>query len=401
MPNPTRAQVEAYLATLPPDQQGPALTEIKHRMASVPSAGPQSSSADADFWGRAATTDPRTSAGASMTGADVRRGALTAAGLGAAFAVPAAVGAAVPAAAAYPGAMAALGGGTAAAIEGAGPKGVLFGALTGGALTKVGKLWKVAKMLGLVGKPAAAPAGQAGALTQAEMQNVVKQIARGEEGAVVNPAVEEVAAKMVPRGELPPLPQSEMLAILRGASPRATPVSQVGKSMVPVGKLPPMTQGEMTTVARGVGKPPAGWIENPSPETVAKFMQPAVPSGVDPAAVAALQKWGMSFDDAVRLATKATPTTAAAAAPVVAPAMPATPAIPLSSPATSVYTSLMEKPGAKQFEELLAQTLKEGRAKAALRAASRGQRQLADALGGVADDDALKLLAQGEGVIAP
>ena len=34
MANPTREQVEAYLATLPADQQGPALEEIKRRMSS-------------------------------------------------------------------------------------------------------------------------------------------------------------------------------------------------------------------------------------------------------------------------------------------------------------------------------------------------------------------------------
>lgn len=329
MATPTREQVEAYLASLPPDQQGPALREIQQRMA-VPTPQPTAYELAARGYG-ASGANP-------IIAADPGTKAMMAGGL-AGVAAPMIAGAAIPALTAYPGAMAALGGGTAAAIEGAGPKGVLFGALTGGALTKVGKLWRVAKMMGLVGKPSAAAAGEAGALTQAEMQNVVKQLARGEEGAVLNPAVEEVAAKMVPRGELPPMSQGELLAIMRGASPKATPVSTVGKTMVPAGELPPMSQGEMTTVARGVGKPPSGWIENPSRKMVEKFMQRQVPAGVDPAAVEALQKWGMSFDDAVRLATKVE--SAGAATPAVSRVASAPASAPATAPAPAPATTTL------------------------------------------------------------
>lgn len=182
-----------------------------------------------------------------------------------------------------------------------------------------------------------------GELSQGEMVQIVKSLARGGEGDVANPSAEKVAAEMIPAQRIP---QNE---------------------------LPPMTQGEMTTVTRGVGKPPAGWVENPSPEMVAKYMQRPVPEGVDPDAVAALQKWGMSFEDAVKTASRGMVAPAAASTgPKVLP-MPAR-SVTASAPSTeSIVLRLQQLSGGKITPEMEAYLAAQPEAEAAAMRAALGR----------------------------
>lgn len=85
----------------------------------------------------------------------------------------------------------------------------------------------------------------------------------------------------------------------------------------------------------------------------------------------------------------------------VAPPMAAETTVAAAAPIAQSSLPLMSRQGAVEFETLLAKALQEGRAKAALKAAGKGNRRLAESLGGVTDDDALKLLAQGKGVTTP
>ena len=48
--------------------------------------------------------------------------------------------------------------------------------------------------------------------------------------------------------------------------------------MVPAGELAPFSQGEAGTVVGGMSRAPRGYVENPSPGLVEKFMEPAITS---------------------------------------------------------------------------------------------------------------------------
>src|SRR3989304_4434658 len=52
MATPAREQIEAYLATLPPDQQGPALDEIRRRMEAESAISPEVAAEPPSAWER-------------------------------------------------------------------------------------------------------------------------------------------------------------------------------------------------------------------------------------------------------------------------------------------------------------------------------------------------------------
>jgi hypothetical protein len=190
--------------------------------------------------------------------------------------------------------------------------GAVAGAVVPGMATH-GGIGLLARLLsGQAAKAVAPTAGEAAlGMSRGEMMAILRGANAPAEGFVADPAVAEVAANMIPKGGMAPLGRAEMAAAVRGATGGAeTSVASVGREMAPAGAVRPFTQGEATSVVRGISKAPEGFVENPSPTLVDKFMEPATAEGK---LISDLMKAGFTPDKAREVAANVTRQAAGAA----------------------------------------------------------------------------------------
>jgi len=229
--NPAQAkQIEDDLKTLTPEQQRQYMDQVEKQFGSAEPAVPKRlGPEDPGFYGD--PHDPEniieagkfrgTAAAAGPTlgilGTAVAP-ALAAEGAGA---VPGVIGAAARTALQSPA-------GAGAVVGGIGPllRGDLTGAVKGAGLgALIGVAPGVRQVLTKVGRWGA-PAKDLAEMTAGEMRTILSNMAKAGEGWVTDPSVEEVAAKMIPRG----VPQT--VGSMVGAAPEAAAAPQTVSSLM-------------------------------------------------------------------------------------------------------------------------------------------------------------------------